>query len=192
MTAMNNLILGVNGSPHKRGKGARLLRESLARCRKERFQTELVHLVDWETQFYHGNYTDRTPKGMEKVFQLVDQADGIVFSSPTYWFNVGSLMKNFIEQLTVLNFRKGEYTLRGKVAGFIATCEEDGGQAAINAMAAPLVHMGFLIPPQTMLFYNINMAEKSHEKWMLKDAPYVGLNVVRLVRLTKGQDWGYE
>ena len=188
------LILGINGSPHRNGVGAGLLGQALDRCLKEGFSTQLIHLCDQtEMRFYHGEYTAETPPGAEQLFQSLSEADGLILSTSTWWFNVSGLMKNFIEHLTVFSFR-GEYgyALCGKVAGFIATCEEDGGQAAINAMVSPLVHMGFLVPPQSMLIYNINMAEKSHDQWMLKDAPLIGLNVCRLVRLAKGQKWGYE
>ena len=185
------LILGINGSPHKKGMGVNLMESALLRCREEGFETELLHLRDQKMRFYHGEYTARTPQGAGRLFRLVSKAEGIIFSTPTHWFGPSDLMKCCLSHLTVFSFRKGGYALLGKVAGFIATCEEDGGQASINAMAAPLVHMGFLIPPQTMLFYNINMAAKSHDKWMIHDAPYVGLNVARLVRLVRGQEWGY-
>lgn len=188
-------ILGINGSPHgEEGIGAGLLRQALGRCSQEGFDTCRVNLCDEKAMgFYNGEYTLETPPGATHLFGFIEPADGIIFSTPTYWFNVSALMKNLIEHLTVFSFRGEQgYALCGKVAGFIATCEEDGGQAAINALVSPLVHMGFLIPPQSMLIYNINMAEKSHDQWMLKDAPLIGLNVCRLACLAKGQKWGYE
>lgn len=99
-------------------------------------------------------------------------------------------MKNFIDHLTMLEERG--FLLEGKVAGFIATCEEDGGQQALNAMTGPLSGMGLIIPPFAMLFYNINMAEKSEHGWQEKDPELVGANVARMVKQTMGMRWGYE
>ena len=67
-----------------------------------------------------------------------------------------------------------EYPCEGKTAFFVATCDEDGGQQAINQMFAPLNHMGFSIPPYASYFYNNNMAEKSEDQWMLKGMTELG------------------
>ena len=73
--------------------------------------------------------------------------------------NESALMKNFFEKLTVFEL-KG-FKCEGKVAGFIATEEEEGGWQTILDMAGPLDHMGFLFPPYSMVFYKINLSNKS-------------------------------
>ena len=190
-------VLGINGSPHKVGRGAKLLRQSLRQADREGARTELVHLIDWPLPIYPGYSINRFPKRSKALFQNVRQADALILSTPTRWYSRSALIGNFIEWLTVFDLPPYNYALLGKVAGFIATCEEDSGQQAINDIAAPLVHMGFMIPPWTMVFHNINMAEESEGGWQLKDHLLTASNVVKLARLTvefrtKGsQYWHY-
>ncbi|MDO8493264.1 MAG: NAD(P)H-dependent oxidoreductase [bacterium] len=185
-------ILGINGSPHKEGHGVRLLTEALAHSEKEGAETKITHLVDHPMNFFPGEYSAETPKGCDEIFGLLEWADGVIFSSPVYWFSMSALMKNFIEHITTLEECRN-FELEGKVAGFIATCEEDGGQKVISDMAAPLIHMGFVIPPYTMLFHNKHMAEKSEKGWQQDDHKLVGRNVARMAKILKDTSvvWGY-
>lgn len=174
------LILGINGSPNKDGVGAKLLTKALGQSKKEGAETELIHLTEH-------------PNDLEEVLEKVKSADGIIFCTPTYWFNVSALMKNFLEKLTV--FEYPNFELEGKVAGLIATCEEDRGMQAIQQMFAPLNHLGFMIPPYATFFFNKNLHEKSEGEWMNKEAQLIGGNVVKLVKLTKSSEkypWDYD
>jgi len=182
-------VLGVNGSPHKDGVGSALLTRALDQCVREA-KVARVDLADHVTNFCDGEYRSATPEGLGELFKLLELADAVIFSTPVYWFNMSALMKAFIEHMTALENRG--FVCEGKVAGLIATCEEDGGQSALSLMAAPLVHMGFLLPPYAMLFYNKNMAEKSEADWQTKDAALIGANVVRLAQQVKGINWGYD
>jgi NADPH-dependent FMN reductase len=92
------------------------------------------------------------------------KADVVVFATPTHWFNVSALMKQLIDRME----EGPNYPCEAKAAFFIAVCNEDGGQQAINQMMAPFNHMGFLIPPYASYIYNSNMAEKSEDQWMFK------------------------
>ncbi len=187
-------ILGINGSPHKEGFGSGLLVEALEQSSKEGAQTKITHLVDHNVGFFPGEYSAETPKGHDELFSLLEWADGIIFSSPVYWFSMSALMKNFIEHITSLEECR-DFALEGKVASFIATCEEDGGQKVISDMAAPLIHMGLIIPPYSMLFHNRHMAEKSEKAWQKDDHRLVGANIVHMARILAGakdNTWGYD
>ncbi len=185
-------ILGINGSPHKNGICAKILKSALSQSKREGSETILVHLKDYEKNFFHGNYNTKIPKELASIFRLLKNADGIIFATPVYWFNVSALMKNFIDQLTILELKN--FDLEGKVAGFISTTEEDGGLKAILDMAGPLNQMGLLIPPHAMVFYNKRVANKSEHKWMERDAKLLGRNMVKLAGMTKTGDeycWDY-
>lgn len=186
-------ILGINGSPNKDGLGIKLLSEAIDQCVREGAKTKIAHLVDVKAGFFPGKYSAETPPGHDEIFKLVEWADGIIFSTPVYWFSMSSLMKNFIEHLTTFEECR-DFALEGKVAGFIATCEEDGGQKAILDMLAPLIHMGFIIPPYVALFHNRHMAEKSEKAWQRDDHRLIGANVFRMAKILKGKGkiWGYD
>lgn len=131
--------IAINGSRERGGRTAQLL----AMLAVER----VFHLLD----------------GMRPVLDAIVRADAIVFATPVLWFNVSALMKELIELME----EGPDFPYEGKAAFFVAVCEEDGGQQAINQMMAPLNHMGFWIPPYASYIFNSSMAERSEDAWML-------------------------
>jgi multimeric flavodoxin WrbA len=134
-----NRVIAINGSSNKHGQTSRLLNQ---------LDIPIYYLQD----------------GIEPAYEAILKADVVVFATPTYWFNMSALMKQLIDQME----EGPSYPCEGKAAFFVAVCDEDGGQQAINQMIAPLNHMGFSIPPYASYIYNNNMAEKSEDQWMLK------------------------
>jgi multimeric flavodoxin WrbA len=103
-------------------------------------------------------------EGIEKARDAIIASNTVVFATPTRWFNVSASMKDLIDSLP----EAPTFPCHGKTAFFLAVCEEDGAQQAINQMMAPLNHMGFKIPPYASYIYNVNMAEKSEDQWQAK------------------------
>jgi len=103
-------------------------------------------------------------------------------------------MKDFIEHLTPLE--NDGFRLQGKLAAFIAASKENEGgvEMAAMSMVAPLAQMGVLIPPNAIMWYpaNWSSARTDHTGWAKEDAPKVGRNMVRLIKMFKEQpiDWG--
>ncbi len=176
-------ILGINGSPHKTSTCTRLLSQALRAAKKAGAQTEIVHLIDIERTFYKSRYGTKPEEDFKNLSKKLLSADGFILATPVYWMNMSSLMKNFFEKLTV--FEINNFKLEGKVAGFITTCEEDGGWKTALDMAGPLDHMGVLFPPYSMLFYNKKFIDKSERGWMKKDIELLGQNVTELCRIVK-------
>lgn len=186
-------ILGINGSPHKGGLCAKLLAQTLRQSRKHDAEVAVVHLVDYEKYFFHSHYKKRAEKGFGKLAKLLKKADGFIFISPTHWMNVSSLMKNFLDQLTLMELKN--FDLEGKVAGFIATEEEGGAWNTLLNMVGPLNQMGLLIPPHALVFYSKKLAGRSEKKWMKRDVRLLGKNIVDMVKLTRQDDeyfWDYK
>ena len=102
--------------------------------------------------------------GIEEAYQALLKSDPIVFASPVMWFNMSSLMKQFIERIPE---SEENFPCYGKTAYFFATFEEDGAQQTIGLMMSALNHMGFKIPQHASYFYNYNMAEKSENQWQM-------------------------
>ena len=132
-------VIAINGASTKDGRTSALLLE---------LGIPICHLAD----------------GVERARDAVLAADMVVFGTPTRWFNVSASMKDLIDQLP----EAPDYPCHGKSAYFLAVCDEDGAQQAINQMMAPLNHMGFRIPPYASYIYNTNMADKSEGQWQLR------------------------
>lgn len=182
-------VLGINGSPAKRGRAAKLLNEALKASAAAGATTKLVHLVDYEKKLFTLGHVARPPSLIAKFLRDVRAADCLILATPVHWFGVSSLMKNFLDHLSTLE--ANHFLLEGTVVGCVAALEEDGGMKAVLDMVGPLSHMGAMFPPYGMFFCNRNMSQKSERKWMLEDHRLLGTNVVRLAQATKDRDWGY-
>jgi multimeric flavodoxin WrbA len=182
-------VLGINGSPVKRGRAAKLLNEAMKASAAAGATTKLVHLVDYEKELFTLGHVARPPSLIARLLRDVREADCLILATPVHWFGVSSLMKNFLDHLSTLE--ANHFLLEGTIAGCIALLEEDGGMKAVLDMVGPLSHMGVMFPPYGMFFRNRNMSRKSERTWMLQDHRLLGTNVVRLAQATKKKDWGY-
>lgn len=186
------IILGINGSPNKNGICASLLKKALKSASDNGAKTKIYHLIDIEKNFYHSSYKKKIESDFKKLGVEILKANGIILATPVYWMNMSALMKNFFDKLTV--FELNDFKCEGKVAGFIATEDEEGGWKTVSDMAAPLDHMGFIFPPYSMVFYKIKLSGKSERNWMKKDVDLLGKNVAELCKMIKSYkpNWDYK
>jgi len=186
------IVLGINGSPNKNGLCVNLLKQSLKEAKNHGAKIKIIHLIDVLKEPYHSNYNKKVENDFKELYKEILNADGFILATPVYWMNMSSLIKNFLEKLTI--FELENFKLEGKVAGFIAVCEEDGGWKTVLDMAGPLSHMGVLFPPYSMVFYNKRFAKKSDNAWMTKDTKLMAKNLVELIKMTHSYkpNWDYK
>jgi multimeric flavodoxin WrbA len=125
---------------------------------------------------------------MKKLYNLVEEADGIIFVTPIYWYNVPGPLKNFIDRLTVFEnaiFIEGRSRLEGKVAGFIAIGNDTGAIAVIQNLMAILNSMGVAIPPWALAYHESEENIIENEGFML-DVANVVRGVVLMIKALKG------
>lgn len=115
---------------------------------------------------------------IQKILKYLTKADGIVFGTPTYWFNMSGLMKTFIDRLTVTE--KG-WTLEWKVAGFVARGDKDGDGAmtAITTMAGALNHLGMVTFPYSMIYFR-----GDGPSWAKDDLRSYAKRMLEMVKIT--------
>lgn len=188
---MKPLILGIQGSPNKAGKVARMLRSVLIEARKRGAQVRLVNLADCKILPHSGKFDpavfiEKTKDDMPKLQKLVLGADGIVFATPTHWFNMSSLMKLFIDRLTSLEHY--DFLMEGKVAGFIAYGPQGGAVNALMPLLFFANQMGMVVPPYAAIF-----DEGRNDTWVKKDLELLAKNIIQQIRTGKDQriNWGY-
>jgi len=190
------LILAVNGSPHDQGIVSELLSLVLQGAEKEGAETKTVDLYNLVTVREPGYYSEdakkEVPEQMPKddivaLYPEIMRADALVLGTPVYWANMSSAMKDFIEHLTALE--NSESPLEGKLAAFIAASKENEGgvEMAAISMVAALTQMGFLIPPNAVMWYPGRWitSKRTIESWAKHDAPNVGRTMVKLIRLLR-------
>lgn len=62
-----------------------------------------------------------------KIAPLIEDADGVVFTAPLYWYTFPGQIKNFIDKM--YSFMIGEKNIAGKECGLIVCCEEQDASA---------------------------------------------------------------
>ena len=60
---------------------------------------------------------------MKPLYQKIKEAQGVIFASPVYWFNMSAQMKCFIDRTYAVHTDDG-YALTGKDVGVILTYED--------------------------------------------------------------------
>lgn len=60
---------------------------------------------------------------MQPLYRKIEEAQGIIFATPVYWFSVSAQMKCFIDR-TYATYNDGKYAFTGKDVGVILTYED--------------------------------------------------------------------
>lgn len=186
-------VLGINGSPRRQGNTYKLLTVALRAAELEGAKVKALHIYDYDIKPCTGCLSDDIKSckypcviedDMKKLYEEVLKADGIIISSPVYWFSVPGQLKNFIDRLTVFEnmiYIDGRCWTEGKVAGVIAAGADSGQVQLISVLFATLNSMGFIIPPWA-LAYTVGEDAMKQEN-TLADAANVGRAVALMAKL---------
>jgi multimeric flavodoxin WrbA len=125
-------VLGVVGSPRKGGNTETMMREALKASEQEGAETELLFLSDFDLKPCNGCRTCFETKecvikdGVEKIFEKMSEADGIIVGSPVYFQNITAQTKMFMDRVGFINNARGRKTFRNKIGGAIVVARRSG------------------------------------------------------------------
>lgn len=141
-------ILSINGSRRKKGNTEFLIQSLLAPAKKGGAQIESIFLGDYNIGACTGcegcssTWECIIKDDFAQVVKMVDEADGIVLASPTYWYSVTSDMKRFIDRCySLIQFpvsRKewiAKYQGAGKICITAAICEQSEASMMGNTLS---------------------------------------------------------
>lgn len=156
-------VLGIVGSKRKNGNTAYLVQQTLDAMECEKIETELIFLGDYNIKGCTGcegckdTYKCVIMDDMQKIYPLILNSDAIILGSPTYFYNITSDMKAFIERCYCFQlFAEDDRSvwssvnevMGGKYAVVISICEQndekDMGFTA-EAMSKPLEGLGYRV-----------------------------------------------
>lgn len=179
-------ILALSSSPRRGGVTEKLLLRFVASAKKRGARVTTLRLYDALPEPVSGKLGKKIRK-LSRLQKAVYDADGFVIFTPTYWFNVPGVLKNFIDQLTV--FEENGWLLEGKVAGFIVYAPQGGETGALSALALPLNHMGAVFVPYSFIFYR-----DAKDRWAIRDLDLLAKNMIQQIcaQKTLGTNWDYE
>jgi multimeric flavodoxin WrbA len=133
-------VVGVISSPHQEGNSATLVREALGAARAAGAEAEEVFLPDCRIEFCRACGTCLRTGGcplqddFQQVKTLLQEADGIILSTPTYAAAPSARIKNLLDRLGQLAFLTS--FLGGKYLAAIVTAGSFGHKAAAAQLTA--------------------------------------------------------
>jgi len=119
------------------------------------------------------------------------ESDGLIFSTPVYWYSPPGHLKNLIDRMTALENMieiEGRSLLEGKVVGVIAVGNDSGAYSTASQIASTLVTMGAVVPPWGIAFYARPESALSNKN-ILEDAANVGLVVAKMINVLEKIEW---
>lgn len=136
-------VVAFNGSPRANGNTAQSIRIVFEELQKEGIETEFVQLGGrkvfgclacgkcWETK---NNRCIRQDDEMNGFIQKMQEADGIIIGSPTYFSNVSTEVKALIDRAGFVSKANGGDLLRGKVGAPVISVRRAGSTFVYSAI----------------------------------------------------------
>jgi len=186
------LVLGINGSPNKKGKTTKLLKKVLEAIEKYGAKTTLINLYEKNIRPCLGCYSLGAKKcrypciikdGMWDLYKILEKIDILVLATPTYWFNMSGMMKNFIDRLCCME--NNGFLLQGKMAILVASEEDEGAMMALSSMAMALNHMGFIVMPYCIYAPSF----ESGVNWVPETIKFISKKAIEMAHAFRKINW---
>ena len=133
-------VLAIVGSPRKENTYKLVEAVIEAVAEKKSVETELVHLADFDIKHCSGcsDFCEKTGEcniqdDMQKFYSKLKEVDVLIIGTPTYYWNVTGLVKDFIDRTNPLYHTE---SLKGKMGAAVAVAEEDGQELALSAISS--------------------------------------------------------
>lgn len=166
-------VVALNGSARKDGNTAILINLVFDELKKEGIETELIQLagnpiagcIACYKCFKNKNRRCSVDKDMlNDIIEKMLKADGIILGSPTYFSDVSSGMRAFIERCGFVA-RANDYMFKYKVGAGVVAVRRAGAIPAFNSLMLFLHYMQMMIPGSS--YWNIAIGRDPGE--VLKD-----------------------
>ncbi len=201
-------VLGIVCSPRIGGNTEILVNEALASAKELGSEVELITLAEKNISFCDGcDSCTKTKKckiedDMQEVYLKLLEADGIIFGTPVYFWNVSAQAKALIDRTYV--FREGR-RLRNKVVGVVVVARRAGATQAFNAfnsfftihrMISAAGAMAYAIREEIgprergggAIAYAGKKGEVRQDEQGMTEARLLGMAVARTIQKYKGKD----
>jgi len=145
-----NKILGVIGSPRKKGNTHVLVSTILDGAKAEGADIETLFLGDLDIRECDGCHSCCKGRHCSKkddmnvIYPKIIQSDIIIFGTPVYWYGPTALMKCFIDRFVYFNCPENRAKIKGKSAVLAIPFEEDNIKTADLLIKFFVKSLGYL------------------------------------------------
>ena len=196
-------VLAVIGSKRRDGNTARLVAEVTKSLEQEGFNVKTINLDDYSIEgcsgceACNGDSSCIIKDGMMDIYPMISEADAIILGSPTYFYNVTSDMKSFIDRTyCLMHFHPedrsvwtSENEIRGvKHAVTVAVCEQqdiaDMGFTS-RTMELTLQALGYRVIENIRALHMFGPDDASGDLRSLQEARNAGIKLSRMLKMMK-------
>jgi multimeric flavodoxin WrbA len=129
-------ILGIVGSPRKKGNTHILVSKILEGAEAEGAETDILLLGKLKIRECDGCHACWKGKpcskkdDMNDVYPMIAESGGIVFGTPVYWYGPTALIKALVDRFVYFNCPENRPQVRSKRAALAVPFEEDTPETA--------------------------------------------------------------
>jgi len=127
----------------------------------------------------------RIKDDMQKVYQKILEADGIILGSPVYFWSVSSQAKTFIDRTYALRYP--DHKLRNKVCGAIVVAGRRGCMSALEVINNFFLGQDMLPTGLGIAGYGTKKGEIRQDERAMRGAKSLGKQITDLIKLTKSK-----
>jgi multimeric flavodoxin WrbA len=194
-------VIGIVGSPRRNGNTANIVKKILEGATSLNFDTEIIYLSEMNFSACSGcegcknTFRCVVNDDMQKIYDLLDTSDGLVIGSPTYFYNVTSLTKAFLERLYCLDLFDpsdrsiwiSKYEKTGlKTAAVIAVSEQNSAEdmgVTSQIMSKSLEAVGFRVIKSENYLNLYENTDFMKDDIILQSAYHIGINLAKTINL---------
>ena len=179
-------ILGISGSPRKNGTTVAMLEEALNAAKGDGAETELYSVAGKDIRgciaCHACGETGKCAQedDMQELYPKMLEADGIIFGTPIYFWEMTAQAKAVMDRTFALNF--GGKSLENKVCGVIACAGSLGIISALKDYSYYIIQKRML-PAFQVSSYARNPEDLRSMEGCLKTLKDMGRQMVALIKL---------
>ena len=185
-------VLAFNGSPRKNGNTELLLRTALGPAEEAGMETELIQVGGTGVQHCKACYwcaknkdrrcsneSDMVNKWLAKMYE----ADAIILGSPTYFADMSSEMKAFIDR-TAFVARQNGNALSRKIGAAVVSQRRGGAVNVLDSINHMFLMSRMIVPGSTYWNFGVglNPGDVANDKEALENMRDLGETIVWLVQ----------
>ena len=190
-------VIAFNGSPRRKGNTAQAIEIVFKELQARGIETELVQLggeklfgclACYQCMKNKDGHCARKDDKMNEFIDKLKTADGIVIGSPTYFSNVTSEVKAFIDRAGFVNRANGGDFLRGKAGAAVVSVRRAGATFVYSAINFYFGISEMNIPGS--VYWNLTTAlepgDIQHDAEGIRTFEVLGKNLAELLKKTQG------
>ena len=184
-------VIGVSGSPRKKGNTEFLIQLALDEIRKEGIDTEIITLANKTINPCNACMACKKDKNrcvieddFEPMFLKMREADGLILGTPVYFGSATPNIKSFMDR-TGYVCRQGENFFYRKVGAPIVVARRAGQNFTLAQLTFFLLLMGMIVVPGSpywTLGFGRDIGEVEKDSEAIESISNLGRNMAWLLK----------